>query len=116
MASTCSFGLHREEVGRYVGVSVGLQFLQSAVVLALAPLYAGVIARAEAIVASKRGPSVLQPYRDLAKWLRKSSVISDQASWIFRAAPFVAFACYLTVSAIVPIITNEPCHWHFSPT
>jgi formate hydrogenlyase subunit 4 len=85
-----------------------LQILQSAVVLLLAPLYSGVLGRAEAIVASKRGPSVLQPYRDLAKWLRKSTVISDQASWIFRAAPFVAFACYLTVSAIVPIITSEP--------
>jgi formate hydrogenlyase subunit 4 len=88
--------------------AVILQILQSVVVLAAAPLYSGTLARAEAIVASKRGPSVLQPYRDLAKWLRKSSAISDQASWIFRCAPFVAFACYLTVSAIVPIITNEP--------
>ncbi len=51
---------------------------------------------------------MLQPYRDLAKLLRKGSAISDQASWIFRGAPFVAFACYLTVSAIVPIITDEP--------
>jgi formate hydrogenlyase subunit 4 len=88
--------------------AVFLQFLQSIVVIALAPLYSGAIARAEAIVASKRGPSVLQPYRDLAKWLRKSTAISDQASWVFRGAPFVAFACYLTVSAIVPVITNEP--------
>ena len=85
-----------------------IQVLQSLVVLCLAPLYAGVIARAEAVVASKRGPSVLQPYRDLAKLLRKGSAYSDQASWVFRAAPFVAFACYLTVSVIVPIITNTP--------
>lgn len=88
--------------------AVFLQVLQSAVVVALAPLYSGALARAEAIVASKRGPSVLQPYRDLAKWLRKSSAISDQASWVFRGTPFVAFACYLTVSAIVPIITDAP--------
>ena len=86
----------------------GLQVLQSAVVLFLAPLYAGVLARAEAIVQCKRGPSVLQPYRDLRKLLRKGSAISDQSSWIFRGAPFVAFAGYLTVSAIVPIITDEP--------
>lgn len=85
-----------------------LQVLQSAVVLLLAPLYTGGIARAEAIVQSKRGPSVLQPYRDLGKLLRKSSAISDQTSWIFRVAPLVAFACYLTVSTIVPIITDEP--------
>jgi formate hydrogenlyase subunit 4 len=85
-----------------------LQAIQVTVVLVLAPLYAGVLARAEAIVQSKRGPSVLQPYRDLAKLLRKGAAISDQASWIFRAAPVVAFACYLTVAAIVPIITDEP--------
>jgi formate hydrogenlyase subunit 4 len=85
-----------------------LQILQSAVVLLTAPLYSGVLARAEAIVQCKRGPSVLQPYFDLAKLLRKGSAISEHTSWIFRAAPFVAFACYLTVSTIVPIITDEP--------
>ncbi len=85
-----------------------IQVLQSLVVLMFAPLYAGVITRAEALVGSKRGPSVLQPYRDLAKLLRKGSTFSDQASWISRGAPFVAFACYLTVSAIVPVITNTP--------
>jgi formate hydrogenlyase subunit 4 len=89
-------------------VSDLLQLIQGAVVLLFAPLYAGVLSRAEAIVQSKRGPSVLQPYRDLAKLLRKGSAISDQASWVFRGAPFLAFACYLTVAAIVPIITDEP--------
>jgi formate hydrogenlyase subunit 4 len=89
-------------------VPVLVQVLQSLVVLLLAPLYVGVLARAEAIVGSKRGPSVLQPYRDLVKLLRKGSAISDQASWVFRGAPFAAFACYLTVSAIVPVITNDP--------
>jgi len=79
-----------------------LQIIQSAVVLLAAPLYAGVLSRGEAIVQCKRGPSVLQPYRDLRKLLRKGTATSDQASWIFRGAPFVAFACYLTVSAIVP--------------
>jgi formate hydrogenlyase subunit 4 len=85
-----------------------LQVLQSLVVLVFAPLYVGVIARAEAIVASKRGPSMFQPYFDLAKLLRKGSTISEQASWVYRGAPFVVFACYLTVSAIVPIITSVP--------
>lgn len=88
--------------------AVPLQVLQTLVILIGAPLYTGAMARAEAVVASKRGPSVWQPYRDLAKLLRKGSTISDQASWIFRVTPFIAFSCYLTVSAIVPVITNEP--------
>ncbi len=53
-----------------------LQFLQSLTVLALAPLYAGVLTRASAVIQSKRGPSVFQPYRDLSKWLRKGSAVS----------------------------------------
>ena len=89
-------------------VSDVLQIIQSAVVLLAAPLYAGALTRAEAVVQCKRGPSVLQPYRDLRKLLRKGSATSQHASWVFQGAPFVAFACYLTVSAIVPIITDEP--------
>jgi formate hydrogenlyase subunit 4 len=84
------------------------QVLQSLVVLSCAPLYVGILARAQAIVESKRGPSVLQPYRDLAKLLRKGSATSEQASWVFAITPFVTFACYLTVSVIVPVITNTP--------
>jgi formate hydrogenlyase subunit 4 len=84
------------------------QTLQSLVVLLGAPLYAGVLTRAEAIVTSRHGPSIWQPYRDLRKLLGKGSAISDQASWVFRGAPFVAFACYLTVSVIVPVLTNDP--------
>lgn len=85
-----------------------VQLLQSLVVLVFAPLYVGVIARVEAIVSSKRGPSVLQPYYDLAKLLRKGTTISEQASWVYQGAPFVIFSCYLTVSVIVPIITSAP--------
>lgn len=82
--------------------------MQSLVVILFAPLYVGVLTRLEAMVASKRGPSIFQPYFDLVKLLRKGSTVSDQASWVFVGAPFVIFACYLTVSAIVPIITSVP--------
>jgi hypothetical protein len=95
MASTCKalpdVGCAGEVRGK---VPELIQALQSLVVIVFAPLYAGAIARAEAIVGSKRGPSVLQPYRDLGKLLRKGSAVSDQASWVFRGAPFVAFACF----------------------
>ena len=85
-----------------------MQAVQTLVVIVFAPLYAGVLTRAEAMVASKRGPSIFQPYFDLGKLFRKGSTISDQASWVFVGSPFVIFACYITVSAIVPIITSAP--------
>jgi|SRR5271163_1187185 len=89
-------------------IAVLLQISQSLVEIALGPLYSGTPAPAEAAVASKRGPSVVQPYRDLAKPLHKSSATSDHAPWVFGCAAFVAFADYLTVSAVVKTITNEP--------
>lgn len=85
-----------------------LQVLQSLVVLALAPLYAGTLTKASAVVQSKRGPSILQPYRDLWKWMRKGRTVSAAAGPVFRAAPYVAMGCYLVVSTIVPIITSQP--------
>jgi formate hydrogenlyase subunit 4 len=91
-----------------MGVPILLQILQSLVVLVFAPLYAGVITRSEAIVSSKRGPSIVQPYYDLMKLFRKGETSSNQSSWIYRCAPFVVFSCYLTVSVIVPIITSNP--------
>lgn len=91
-----------------MSAAVVLQVLQSATVVGLSPLYSGAISKVEAMVASKRGPSIVQPYRDLAKLLRKGATISDQASWVYRGAPFVVFSCYLTVSVIVPILTDQP--------
>jgi formate hydrogenlyase subunit 4 len=89
-------------------VAVTLQVLQSLVVLVFAPLYVGVLTRVEAVVSSKHGPSIFQPYWDIFKLLRKGETVSDQASFIFLAAPFVVFSCYLTVSVIVPVITSNP--------
>lgn len=59
-----------------------LQVLQSLVVVVFAPLYAGALTRVEAIISSKRGPSVFRPYYDLAKLLRRGTTMSDQTSWI----------------------------------
>jgi len=55
-------------------------------------------------VQRKRRTGVLQPYRDRRKLLRKGSASSDHG---FHGAPLVGVACYLTVSAIGPIITDD---------
>ncbi|WP_449425494.1 NADH-quinone oxidoreductase subunit H [Rhodanobacter lindaniclasticus] len=57
---------------------------------------------------SVRGPSLLQPYRDLHKLFRKQLVVPATASWIFWAAPVVAFTAMLTVPILIPVLTNYP--------
>jgi formate hydrogenlyase subunit 4 len=85
-----------------------VQVLQVVTVLAAAPLVGGVIARAEAIVQMRRGPRVLQPYYDIAKLLRKETVLPGPAGPVFRAAPYVSFAAYATVPLLIPVLTSFP--------
>ncbi|HUB76553.1 MAG TPA: NADH-quinone oxidoreductase subunit H [Solirubrobacteraceae bacterium] len=85
-----------------------VQVLQVVTILALAPLVSGVIARVEAIVQQRRGPRVLQPYYDIAKLLRKETVLPEPAGPLFRAAPYVSFAAYATVPLLIPALTTFP--------
>ncbi|HTT72798.1 MAG TPA: NADH-quinone oxidoreductase subunit H [Thermoplasmata archaeon] len=85
-----------------------VNLLQAATVLLLSPLLAGVSGRWKAWTESRSGPSIFQPYRDLAKYLRKETIVPEGASRLFLAAPFVAFGAYLLISIVVPIITPYP--------
>jgi len=79
-----------------------VQFAQLLLVLALAPLLTGYIRKIKAQLLQRRGPSVLQPYRDLLKLIRKEVVMANNASWIFRAAPYAIFATTLIAASLVP--------------
>ena len=78
------------------------QLVQIAFVLALAPLLSGVTRKIRARLLRRRGPSVVQPYRDLLKLIRKEVVVADNASWLFRAAPYVIFGTTWVAAALVP--------------
>ncbi len=86
---------------------------QALVVLLFSPLLAGVLTRLKERIQARRGPSVVQPYRDLWKLLHKDEVVSDQASWIFRAAPYLIFAAPIFVSLLIPVLTDYPLFFAF---
>ncbi len=87
--------------------------LQVLVVLVFAPLVAGVLNRLKEIVQSKRGPSVLQRYRDLWKLFHKDEVVPEESSWIFRATPYVAFVTPIFVTLLIPVLTDYPLFFAF---
>ncbi len=70
--------------------------------LALAPLLLGVINRAKALAAGRRGQPLLQLYFDLWKLLQKGAVYSQTTTWVFRAGPVVGLAAVLVALALVP--------------
>jgi formate hydrogenlyase subunit 4 len=73
------------------------------VVVALPPLLLGVITKTKAMVAGRRGPSLLQPYFDLAKLLRKEVAASATTTWIFALAPPVVAVSALGAGLLVPL-------------
>jgi formate hydrogenlyase subunit 4 len=86
----------------------GVQALQVLTILLGAPLVSGVISKLEARLQGRRGPRILQAYYDIAKFFRKETVVTEESSWVFLAGPIVAFACYLTVPMLIPVLTTFP--------
>ncbi len=86
--------------------TIGYNLLQVLFVLAFAPLYAGVLARLKEMVQSKRGPSVVQPYRDIWKLFHKDQIVSDQTTWIFRVTPYLVFVMPIFVTILIPVLTD----------
>jgi formate hydrogenlyase subunit 4 len=79
-----------------------VQGAQMALVLLLAPLLTGIVRKVKARLLRRRGPSVIQPYRDLLRLLGKEAVIAEGASWLFRVAPYLIFAATWVAAALVP--------------
>ncbi len=92
---------------------LAVQGAQMALVLLLAPLLTGVVRKAKARLLRRRGPSVLQPYRDLLRLLRKEVVLAENASWLFRVTPYLIFAATWVAAALVPTFARG---LHFSWT
>jgi len=84
--------------------TVGLGFAQVVLVVALAPLFNGLVKTAKARLQGREGPPVLQPYLDLWKLLRKDIVASEHSSLVFRAAPAVYAASCLAAALLVPVL------------
>jgi formate hydrogenlyase subunit 4 len=78
------------------------QGAQMILVLLLAPLLLGYTRKLKARLLRRRGPSVIQPYRDLLRLIRKEVVLAENASWLFRVGPYLIFSATWVAAALVP--------------
>ncbi len=85
--------------------------LQLVLFIAAAPFLSGLITKIKNNIRMRKGQSVFQPYYNLAKLFSKGEVVSETASWIFRAAPFVVISSVLTAALLIPVlIFSSPLH------
>jgi formate hydrogenlyase subunit 4 len=89
--------------------SAGLaaQFTELVLAILLAPLLTGWVNQCRAWLQNKSAPSLLLPYRMLAKLFQKEVVLAHNASSLFRFAPYLIFGCLALAAAIVPTIGTD---------
>ena len=79
-----------------------LQGAEMLLVLLLSPLLTGFVRKMKARLLRRRGPPLLQPYRDLVRLMRKEVVLAESASWLFRVIPYLVFAATWVAASLVP--------------
>ncbi|MCI7612921.1 MAG: NADH-quinone oxidoreductase subunit H [Selenomonadaceae bacterium] len=86
----------------YILEGLGLNIVQALVLLAFAPLIAGIINKVKAFLQKRQGASVLQEYFDLQKWWKKPAILTPHTSVIFILAPVAYFVTSFLAASMVP--------------
>lgn len=68
-----------------------------------AVFFPGIILRTKSIASGRKGPGILQPWKNVAVLVQKGSVISTVTSFIFRLAPAVYLATILCAALLLPL-------------
>src|SRR5690606_34715451 len=76
--------------------------------VALAPLLPGAIQSLKARLQGRRGPSPLQPYRELRRLWGKSLVDPQPTTVVYRLAPCLLAAATALALLLVPIADRSP--------
>ena len=91
---------------------IAAQAAQMFLVLAIAPLVLGITRKVKARLLRRVGPPLWQPYLDLWKLMHKEAVLAANASWLYRATPYLVFAATWVAAALIPTYaTNLAFSW-----
>jgi formate hydrogenlyase subunit 4 len=86
---------------------IAFQVLQSVLAVLIAPLVMGWVNQCRAWLQNKKGPGLVQPYRVINKLFHKDAVLAYSASPLFRATPYILFACMWLAVGIVPMLATD---------
>jgi len=78
------------------------QLLELIAALTAAPLFVGWINQCRAWLQNRSAPSIWLPYRGIRKLFHKDAVIAENASSLFRLAPYIVFGAMVLAAGIIP--------------
>ena len=64
--------------------------------------FPGIILRVKSIASGRKGPGIMQPWRNILVQLQKGSVISTTTSYVFRLAPVIYLSTILCAILLLP--------------
>ncbi len=85
---------------------VAAAVLQTAIVVATAPVLVGVLRQVRARWEGRVGQGVLQPWRDVRKLCRKEALQAQGSTVVAWVAPVVVLGSGLVLAALVPTVTT----------
>ena len=74
----------------------------------LAPLLPGLVQQLKARLQGRRGPTPLQPYRELRRLWGKSAIDVEGTTFLYRLAPLVVASALATAVLLVPAAEEAP--------
>jgi len=84
-----------------------LTIINILIILGMPLFYLGIINKTKAIWAGRKGASVIQPYYDFLRLLKKGEIISTTTTPIFKIAPSIQLACVICAALVVPLSGHE---------
>lgn len=86
--------------------SIAVAAVQSILMVVLAPLASGSARWLRAKFHTRRGPSILQDYYDIAKLLKRNDVSTSNATFVSRIMPPLFLAVMIILACGIPMITR----------
>ncbi len=88
-------------------MNIVLAMAQGLVVMLVAPFFSGLARVIRAKMHNRRGPSILQDYRDLAKLMARPESVSSDSSFVLRIMPPLFLAVSFMLAMGLPMFTLE---------
>ncbi len=80
-------------------------------VVFISPLIAGIYENLKSKIELRKGPSIIQPYYDIFKYLKKETIAPYNSGYIFIYGPYIVFSILILISFIIPVVIPEPIYF-----
>lgn len=88
-----------------------ISLIQALLVLLLAPLVSGFSRQLRCKMHNRKGPGILQDYRDMKKYFTRQDVMPPASGLIFRWMPVMFVGCMFVVAMAVPMYSYQTLPW-----